>query len=168
VSVRGVLGPSTRASPHYRITGSVAGDALAITYDDGVTRRSSVLRLSPMPGWALLVTFPTLGTPMALVTTMAWLAALALPLGYWATWTSRRGGWWSALAAVAVVLGLGLVAVPRAGGFAPASASECAAAVGGAALGAALAAVVRRRAPAARRGQVGAGPSQRTWPATSS
>ena len=147
VSVRGVLGADAPPGIRYTVTGAAAGDSLVATFDAGSGARRAALHLSPTLGWALLSPWPSVGTRAGVLATVLWVAGLAAPLGYWSAWAAggERRRATVVAAVVAGVLAAGLGATPRLGSLAPAAPWEWAAALGGAAFGAAGAAVVRRR-----------------------
>ncbi|MEP7175857.1 MAG: VanZ family protein [Gemmatimonadales bacterium] len=92
---------------------AAAGRVRIASVYDGL-ERSTTLGLSPVFGWILFVPFElAVGTGVRWVSGM-FLAAMFLPLGYWAAWT-RRPRW--ALLVLAVALGVALGAVPPAVGL---------------------------------------------------
>jgi hypothetical protein len=117
---------------------------LAASGDDGRLRLTSVyggrertveLAISPAYGWIMLLPLEVAtGTKVRWVTAFG-LAAVWLPLGFWARRTGHPGAAVSALAAALVAA---LAAIPAAGGFPPVHWSEWAAAALGAAGGWAL------------------------------
>ena len=146
VSVRRVP-VGTRADPApYRFSAAVTGDRLTVAFEQGLTRRADTIRLSPSLGWALLSPVPRANSPLAPLASVAWVAGLAVPLGYWARWLARAGrtGRGVALAVVVGTFVVGLMAVPAAFGFAIARPWEWAAAGTGAAIGAGVAELIRR------------------------
>ena len=77
-------------------------------------------------GWALIVPFLRVDDPRAAWYTAAWLALLALPLGYWGTWLAgggNRGGIKEG-AIVAAAAGGALAVVPWAAGYGVAAPAE--------------------------------------------
>jgi hypothetical protein len=146
VSVRRVPVGTRQEPGPYRFSAAVTGDRLTVAFEQGLVRRVDTIRLSPTLGWALLSPFPRANSPLAPLASAAWVAGLAVPLGYWARWLARGGRRAGGAALVVVAGGLtaGLVAVPLAFGFAVARPWEWIAAVAGAAAGAAAAEVVRR------------------------
>jgi hypothetical protein len=146
VSVRRVpVGTRAERGP-YRFSAAVTDDRLTVAFEQGLTRRVDTIRLSPTLGWALLSPLPRANSPLASLASAAWVAGLAVPLGYWARWLARGGQRRQGAALVGVAAGLvaGLAAVPLSFGFAVARPWEWVASAAGAALGAAVAEVVRR------------------------
>jgi hypothetical protein len=93
------------------------------------------LVLSPSQGWSIF--FPwgiDPRRPFRLVTAV-WIAALVVPLGYFAARVGRR---WAGAVGIALALLAGLWALPALAGFAPSHWSEWLGGVAGAALGWAL------------------------------
>jgi hypothetical protein len=88
--------------------------------------------LSPGRGWTLVAPYFLPPGPRERVVTGMFLAALMLPLGYWARLTGRRA---VALAGIAGTLAAGLVLVPELGGYQATAWWEWAGAAGGAAAG---------------------------------
>jgi hypothetical protein len=133
----------------YTLTAALSGDHVALEFAwDGTPMRRSGIRLAPTLGWTLLSPVPTVESPEAGLTTAAWLAALALPMGYCLRWAvlGRRARL-VASAGLLGTIGVGLVLAPLAWGFSIARWWEWVAAVGGAAAGVVLADLVRRGAP---------------------
>jgi hypothetical protein len=81
----------------------------------GVTHRSEIV-LAPTMAWGLVMPFGYAFGPEAGFLTMIWVAALLLPLGYWAAWTEKRV---IAIGIVAAAVAAGLGLVPGASGTGP-------------------------------------------------
>jgi hypothetical protein len=94
---------------------------LWVTSSYGRIHRSFELNLSPSHGWSLLVPFGFALGPEARPFTVVWLAAMLIPLGFWAA----RTGWrWRAWVTPAAALALGLGVLPGVGGYPPVHWSE--------------------------------------------
>lgn len=103
-------------------------------------------------GWTMLLPFEHPLRPGDAWWSALWLAALALPAGYWAAGSGERsrrplGGWWALAMAV---MAIALAAIPALARFAPAAAHEWAGLLAGGVLGALLARPVRALADEAR------------------
>lgn len=82
---------------------------------EGVTRHTEIA-LAPTMAWGLVMPFGYAFGPEAGFLTMIWVAALLLPLGYWAAWTEKRV---TAIGIVAVAVAAGLGLVPWVSGTGP-------------------------------------------------
>jgi len=146
VAIDGVLGADAPATEPYLVRGERIGDSVTVTFERGRERLQREIRLWPSLGWALVSPIPRIDAPLAPLASVAWLAGLALPIGYWVRW-GARGGWRSELIAAACLLATllgGLVLIPAAAGFGPARPWEWLAALGGVLAGAGLAEGARR------------------------
>lgn len=134
-------GLSAPGSP-VSITAELRGRTLQIasTADGGSHQRRSAVALSPSFGWSLLLPFDYAYGPEVGLLTAVWLAALLLPLGYWAGRGWRPG--WRIAAGLATVVAVGLGAIPWLTHYAPVHRSEWLAAAGGLTIGWALARAV--------------------------
>lgn len=136
-----------RRDSTFTLRADVSSDRVSIEVAQGGWHNLNIVRMSPTSGWALLSPLPRVDTPIANLATAAWVAGLALPLGYWTRWLARRRrGEVAAATGMLATFAAGLVGIPAAAGFAPARPWEWIAACGGALLGAGLAEVVRRGA----------------------
>jgi hypothetical protein len=130
----------------FAVRADVSSDRLTIYYDQGDVHRGNTVRLSPTFGWALLSPFPRIDGPEAPLASAAWLAGLALPLGYWLRWLwrGRRRAELTTAGVIAATMATGLLVSPLAFGFTVARPWEWVAALGGVTLGAGAAEAVRR------------------------
>jgi hypothetical protein len=110
---------------------------IASTYEGSARVRRAELALSPSFGWSLLLPFDYAYGPEVRLLTGLWIAGLLLPLGYWAGWGWQPG--WRLVVGLATVAAAGLGAVPWLTRYAPVHRSEWLAAVGGLAIGWAVA-----------------------------
>jgi hypothetical protein len=97
--------------------------------------REAEVALSPSHGWSALLPWGIRPGPQLRLFTAIWVAGLILPAAYWAAFLRRRR---LGLAGVLAVLGLGLGALPRVGGYAPVHWTEWLGGLTGVALGWAL------------------------------
>jgi hypothetical protein len=105
--------------------------ALIVAIDSGITRKH-VVPLSAQWGWSLLLPFEYAhGRGIGWVTAV-WLTGWMLPLGWWAGRASPRSG---LLAAIGVLLLLGLVVIPRSAGLQIGWSAEIVPALGALAIG---------------------------------
>lgn len=126
--------PETAGVP-VRIVATADSRRLRLVSSYEGSERSVELGMSPAFGWILFAPFDLgEGTGVRWVTAV-FLAAMVLPLGYWAAWTSRSR---VTAAALALTLVAGLGVVPAATGFPPVHWSEWLAGALGAAAGWAL------------------------------
>jgi len=95
--------------------------ALVAAVTRGGHRSEYSLRLSPSLGWLVLSPFDVAFDDRYRIMSVAWLAVLAFPSGYWAGWARQRRdgssrvgrlGAWGTQAAVVMALTIGFLIVP--------------------------------------------------------
>jgi hypothetical protein len=160
------------------VAGGIDRRTLRLRVADGPHRASRELRLRPALAWSLFAPSEVALARRTGVLTSLWVAALLVPVGYWAACGAggadgsrgpSGGGrpWAGALPLVltGALVAVGIGAVPALFGLAAAPASEWASAVAGVAVGWLLA---RRRRGAARssRRPVAAAPAATGWVAS--
>lgn len=120
-----------------RLTGQRTRTSLSIAAERGDGRVARTLRVSPHWAWTFFLPFEYSLGPGSWRATALWLAALALPLGYWLGRAGQLGGAAVGPAVVALLASIaagGLWAVPRLGGLQPSGPTEwCAWGLGAAA-----------------------------------
>jgi hypothetical protein len=105
----------------FRISAGEHDRRLRVSSRYGPVLRSFELSLSPSQGWSLLDPFRFALGPEAQLVTALWLAALFMPLGFWAGRTGRFGMGSITLSAALV---LGLKVIPALSGYPPVQWSE--------------------------------------------
>jgi hypothetical protein len=119
---------------------------------DGNESRTEAVRLSPALGWMLVSPFDLPAERRLLWIGALWLAALAVPAGFWIARSGHHSAGRQAYAIPVVAIGLAIVITlsiaPKAAGIAPAAWWEWLASLGGVVAGVALARVVPRRVSA--------------------
>lgn len=115
-----------------RLTASEAGGRVRLTSAYGGAQRSVELAISPAYGWILVAPFELAGGTGVRWVTGVWVAALLLPIGYWARWTTRPA---LVLPVLVAALVAGLAGLPALAGFPPVHSAEWLAATLGAAAG---------------------------------
>lgn len=135
------------ASP-IRLTGVIRDYAIGAWASQGDSVSARVIRFRPTHGWAYLLPFDHLYTPRAARFTMAWLALLFAPAGWFAVQAMRRSSRAAMrIVPVLVVTGTmlaGLSLLPVALGLSPGMTLEWQGALAGVAAGAVLAAGASR------------------------
>jgi VanZ family protein len=107
---------------------------LQLTRDGHEYRRE--LAMSPSWGWSFVLPYEAAFGPEVYFLTSLWIAGLLLPIAYWARRGATTGSErWRAGALLALLVGLGLGAVPLATGLPPVHWSEWVAAAAGMAAG---------------------------------
>lgn len=137
-----------------RLTGAVRGYAIGAWSARGGDAQARTIHFRPTHGWAFLLPFDHLYTPRAQPFTLAWLALLFAPAGWFAALAVRDARGVARLIApmlVALSAATALIAMPAAIGIAPAEPHEWQGVLAGLAAGALLAslarALVRRPTP---------------------
>lgn len=105
-----------------RLLARMGRDTLQLWAEAAHFRGGAALALTPTLGWALIQTLVDPSSPLAPVFLGCWLAALVLPIGWWAVRGGRSGVWWSAVA-VCGVTGV-LLLLPQLTGVAPVSLAQ--------------------------------------------
>lgn len=125
----------TEAGTTFDLKGGRWGNRLRLEVSHAGGKHATELTLSPSHGWVLVAPFGfTLG-PSARLVTAGCIAAVLLPLGYWAAAMANRR---QALTILVATLAAGLAVVPWLGGYDPVHWSEWLAGIVGAAAGWAL------------------------------
>jgi hypothetical protein len=161
VALGDALGPLDGQSPELRLTCSRMDRAISAGATSTTGTRAETVALSPSLGWLLMSPFDVAVGARLRWMSFLWLAALALPLGYWGAFrsghaTPRRRA--LVIGSVGAALVTALAISPAIAGVATAAWWEWGAAAAGIASGALLARVVGRVVVAP---STGAGPPPR-------
>lgn len=136
----GLRSAAPAAAPPILVRAGVAHRALFLEVHGAPGAAELVLPLTVGLGWTLLVPWVLRLTQVPTLANALWMAMLLLPLGYWAALGSRPRPTWTIVAAVVLLLVLGLGVLPVAIGAHATPVGEWLGAVAGLTLGAAAAA----------------------------